>query len=418
MQKQLILYIMIGKIMMVMRMNKLKKTRIALGITQDEASDILGISRRTYQKYEQLEDDLKVLVYEQKLANHNQKTLNIKFDDNKVIDYLKHLLSIDSTTGKCFEIEEDVYQIVTKMGYYAYKTHKGGLIVEVGGEGNPLVVTGHLDDIGLMVRNVNNNGSLKVCTIGGLYANYCLQENVRVYTRDNHIYHGTICRYPNSVHVTEDEIRKNVSDFNTNVCIVLDEDVKSKEDVLKLGITTGDIIALDPKTVINNGYIKSRFIDDKAACAIMLYALEELKNIKLNRKIYFYFGLYEEIGHGTSYLPTDTKDILAIDIAPTGDEQTTDLKKVSIFAKDSRFPYHYQMTNELRQCAINNGIDYVVDVFTPHYGTDCDTSIVAGYDVRHAAIGFGCDNSHGYERCHIEGLKQTYALLMSYIKSE
>ena len=341
-----------------------------------------------------------------------------KFDKEYTLKMLEELIGIDSTTSKCDEIEKFVVGKIKELGFSPYQTHKGGVLVDLGGEGNPLVVTGHLDDIGLMVRHINSDGTLKVCTVGGLYPTYSVTENVRVYTRDNKVYTGTVCRKPNSVHVSEDELRKNMGDFDKDVCIVLDEDVKSKEDVLKLGISTGDIIALDPKTIINNGYIKSRFVDYKAACAIMLYALEELKNIKLNRKIYFYFGLYEEIGHGTSYLPADTKDILAIDIAPTGDEQTTDLKKVSIFAKDSRFPYHYQMTNELRRCAMNNGIDYVVDVFTPHYGTDCDTSIVAGYDVRHAAIGFGCDNSHGYERCHIEGLKQTYALLMSYIKGE
>ena len=164
--------------------------------------------------------------------------------------------------------------------------------------------------------------------------------------------------------------------------------------------------------------IKSRFVDDKCAVAILFNAMKSLKenSIKLNRKVYFYFAEYEEIGHGTSYLPEGVKDILAIDIAPIGDEQTSDEKKVSIFCKDSRFPYHYEMTNEVRQTAIDNRVDYVMDVFTPHYGTDCDTSLVAGYDVRHAAIGFGTANSHGYERTHVDGLKNTYNLLMAYLQ--
>ena len=56
-----------------------------------------------------------------------------------------------------------------------------------------------------------------------------------------------------------------------------------------------------------------------------------------------------------------------------------------------------------------------MDIFTPHYGTDCDPSIAAGYDLRHAAIGPGTANSHGYERTHIDGLKNTYKLLMAYM---
>ena len=341
----------------------------------------------------------------------------MNFSEQYLIETLKELIAIDSTTSKCDDIEKHVVKKIQEMGYKPQLTHKGGVIVDLGGEGNPLVVTAHLDDIGLMVRHIYPNGTLKVCTIGGLYPTYSVAENVRVYTRDGICYTGTICRNPNSVHVSEDELRKNGGDFDKDVCIVLDEDVKSKEDTMKLGIETGDIIALEPRFTMQNGFIKSRFIDDKAAVAIMFNAMKAIKenNIKLSRKVYFYFAEYEEIGHGTSWLPEGIKDILAIDIAPIGEFQTTSEHKVTIFAKDSRFPYHYEMTNELRKTAKDNNIDYVMDVFTPHYGTDCDTSIVAGYDIRHAAIGFGTANSHGYERTHLDGLKETYKLLMAYL---
>lgn len=342
---------------------------------------------------------------------------NICFDENYCIEVLKQLIAIDSTTGKCDDIERFVVDFIEKLGYKPVITHKGGVIVDIGGEGDPLVITAHLDDIGLMVRHINADGTLKVVPVGGLYTCYAVTENVRVYTRDGKVYTGTICRTPNSIHVTEDELRKEVGEFDKNVCIVLDENVKCAKDTRKLGIETGDIIALEPRFTMRNGYIKSRFIDDKAAVAISLAAMKALKDasVQLGRKVYFYFAEYEEIGHGTSYLPAGVKDMLAIDIAPIGKEQTSDERKVTIFAKDSRFPYHYEMTNELRRAAIDNGIDFVLDVFTPHYGTDCDTSIVAGHDIRHAAIGFGTANSHGYERTHVEGLKQTFDLLIAYL---
>ena len=60
-------------------------------------------------------------------------------------------------------------------------------------------------------------------------------------------------------------------------------------------------------------------------------------------------------------------------------------------------------------------LDYVVDVFTPHYATDADGSVLAGYDVRHAAIGPGTANSHGYERMHMDGLRNTYELMRAYL---
>ncbi len=340
------------------------------------------------------------------------------FDESYCLSAFERLLAKDSTTGQYEEIQQLLCEMLDEMGVGYTVTRKGGVIAELGGEGNALVVTAHLDDIGLMVRHVNADGTLNVCPVGGLYPFYCVTENVRIHTRDGKVYTGSICRTPNSVHVTEEELRLALPDYRTNVCVVLDEDVKSAADTKALGIDTGDMIALEPRCVVTEkGYIKSRFIDDKACAAVLLAAMKRIREqgIKLNRKVYAYFAMYEEIGHGTTYLPDGVADILAIDIAPTGPQQNSDEKKVSIFCKDSRFPYHWAMTNELRAAAIRSGADYVMDIFTPHYGTDCDPSVVAGYDIRHAAIGPGTANSHGYERTHIEGLRNTYMLLMAYL---
>jgi len=340
-----------------------------------------------------------------------------EFDEKYVIDTFKELLEIDSTTGHYNNISKYLINKISDMGYKPMETNKGGIIVDIGGENNALVITAHVDDIGLMVRKINNDGTLNVCPVGGLYPLYSLEENVRIYTRDEKVYTGTIVRTPNSIHVTEEELRTVPSDYRKNVAVQLDENVKTKEDTLNLGIETGDYIALDPRFRYENGYIKSRFVDDKACASILLYLMKEIKEkqLKLNRKVYIYFAMYEEIGHGTTYLPNDTKDFLALDIAPTGPDQESEEHKVSIFCKDSRFPYHYNMTNELRKIAKNNNLNYCLDIFTPHYGSDGDPAVLAGYDIRHSAIGPGTSNSHGYERTHIEGLKNTYLLTLNYI---
>ncbi len=339
------------------------------------------------------------------------------FDEKFCLEMFDKLIGVDSTTGQYAEIQKALCGILDGMGISYTETHKGGVIADLGGEGDPLVVTAHLDDIGLMVRHINADGTLNVCPVGGLYPFYCVTENVRVYTHSGKVFTGCICRIPNSIHVTEEELRSVLPDFRTNVCVVLDENVKCADDVRALGIETGDMIALEARTQISNGYIKSRFIDDKACAAVLLAAMKDVAGgkVKLSRKVYAYFAMYEEIGHGTVYLPDGVKDVLAVDIAPTGPDQNSDERKVSIFAKDSRYPYHVGMTSELRDAADECGIDYVMDIFTPHYGTDGDASVAAGYDIRHAAIGPGTANSHGYERTHIDGLRNTYKLLCAYI---
>ena len=339
------------------------------------------------------------------------------FDEQYTLDTFQELLAVDSTTGQYQEIQKKTAELIRATGYTPVFTRKGGVLANLGGEGDTLVITAHLDDIGLMVRHINADGTLNVCPVGGLYPFYCVTENVRIHTGDGRVYTGTVCRTPNSIHVTEEELRSQHGDFRTNVCVVIDMPVRSAEDTRALGVETGDYIGLEPRYTVSGGYIKSRFVDDKACAAVLLNVMKAIREqgLKLKRKVIAYFACYEEIGHGTTWLPEGTKDVLALDIAPTGPDQNSEEHKVSVFAKDSRFPYHSDMTVELRETAKRIGADYVMDIFTPHYGTDGDGSILAGYDIRHAAIGPGTANSHGYERTHIDGLKNTFDLTLAYI---
>lgn len=339
------------------------------------------------------------------------------FDQEYCINQFKNLLEIDSTTGQYEEIEEYLVKECEKLGYQPETMLKGGVIVDLGGKGNELVVTAHADDIGLMVKKINADGTLQICPVGGIYPFYCVMENVRVHTFDGTIYHGTVCRNPGSVHVTEEELRDTMGDFRKNVCVVLDEDVSSAEDVKKLGIEVGNMIGILPRFMMVNGYIKSHFVDDKICVALLLAVMKYLKenDITLPRNVKAYFAMHEEVGHGTSYLPEGTKELLALDTPPVGPDQTSSIKTVTIFAKDTRMAYHVDVVKALRDLAIKNNINYVTDVITPHAGTDVDSSVMAGYDILYGAIGPGEENSHGYERTHIDGVIQTYQLLLAYM---
>lgn len=340
-----------------------------------------------------------------------------KLNEKRYLKELETELSIDSVTGQYHELEDYLVKEIKKLGFKTTSLHKGGLLVEAGGKGNPLLVTAHGDTIGMMVRHINSDGTIKVCKVGGLYAYHSERENVRVHTRDGKVITGTIQRKNASVHVTEDELNKEVANFDKNSFVILDEDVKNDDDVRKLGIEIGDYVAMDPRFTVSNGYIKSHFIDDKGLVAVLMELLHDIKDgkVTLGRKVYLYISFYEEIGHGGSMIPDDVKDFLAVDIACVGAEQTTDERKVSLFCKDSRFPYNYDMLRELEDVAKAAGSDYVLDIMTPHYGTDADPALVAGYDVRHGAIGPGVRASHGYERTHIDAIKSTYSLLAEYV---
>lgn len=100
--------------------------------------------------------------------------------------------------------------------------------------------------------------------------------------------------------------------------ILLDENVDTKEGTLSLGVQPGDIIAMDPRTQITpSGYIKSRFLDDKLSAAILLGLAKCVKDesIALSRKVSLLFTVYEEVGHGGSFVAEDTTEMISVDMA-------------------------------------------------------------------------------------------------------
>ena len=99
-----------------------------------------------------------------------------------------------------------------------------------------------------------------------------------------------------------------------------------------------------------------------------------------------------------------------------GDGQSSDEYTVSICAKDSSGPYHYQLKQHLVQLCKDNEIDYKVDIY-PYYGSDASAAMSAGYDVKHGLFGAGIESSHAMERTHKTSLENTEKLMYQYVLS-
>ena len=196
----------------------------------------------------------------------------------------------------------------------------------------------------------------------------------------------------------------------------LDENVRCAEDFKKLGIENGNYIALDTKTEITpSGYIKSRFIDDKASVAAFITAMKIIKDYNLvpQKTLKFLVTVYEEVGHGASYVPDGLEKMLCVDMGCIGKDLSCNEHQASICAKDSHGPYDYRLTNSLVALAKANGLDYAIDIY-PYYGSDAGAMWTAGYDIPAALVGTGVNASHGMERTHIDGVKNTIKLMLLY----
>ncbi len=332
------------------------------------------------------------------------------------VSHIKTLCEIPSPTGFTAGAEKYLLDALTGMGYQPMRTPKGTVVCHLGGEGNPLLLSAHVDTLGGMVRSVKPSGRLRYTKIGGYNDNAIENENCLIHTRAGKTYSGTVQTTKASSHVYGDTTDMKRSDETLE--IVLDEIVRSAGDVKALGIEAGDFISWDARTVITeSGYIKSRHLDDKASSGILLALARLVREgeIKLSRSVHLMFTVYEEVGHGaSSYLPREIRDMIAVDMGCVGDDLLCDETMVSICLKDSAGPYNYALTNELIALAKEKDLRYAADIY-PRYSSDTATALHAGLEARHALVGPGVFASHGYERTHKQGVENTLKLLSAYI---
>ncbi|MER2170790.1 MAG: M42 family metallopeptidase [Psychrobacillus psychrodurans] len=347
--------------------------------------------------------------------------MTFTFHVKDTVSLLKQLVEIPSPSGYTKEIMDFMENILKQLQVDYIRTNKGALIATIKGkdETKHRLLTAHTDTLGAMVKEVKGSGRLKLTMVGGFNWNAVEGEYCTIHTANGKKVRGTILMHQTTVHVY-----KNASSLprdEQNIEVRIDEKVLTAEDTRKLSVEVGDFVSFDPRfEETEAGFIKSRHLDDKASTALLLQLIKTIQdtNVTLPHTTHFYISNNEEIGYGgNSNVPEETVEYLAVDMGAIGDGQLSDEFTVSICAKDSSGPYHYELTRQLVELAKKENIDYKLDIY-PYYGSDASAAIRAGYDVKHALLGTGIEASHAYERTHIDSLENTAKLLYSYVNTQ
>ncbi|GIO24713.1 M42 family metallopeptidase [Oceanobacillus sp. J11TS1] len=334
---------------------------------------------------------------------------------------IKDLVTIPSPTGYTKDAIQFIENRLAKSHVQTKRNRKGGLIATLPGKDTRKhrFLTAHVDTLGAIVKEIKDNGRLKIQAIGGFPFNFVEGEYCTIHTVGGEKITGTILMHQTAVHVYRNtsELKRDTE----NIEVRVDAVVKSEEDTRKLGIEVGDFISFDPRVeTTDSGFIKSRHLDDKASVAILINVIEKLvaDQTELPYTTHFLFSNNEEIGYGgNSNIPPETVEYLAVDMGAIGDGQRTDEYTVSICVKDASGPYHYGLRNHLTEIAKANQIDYKLDIY-PYYQSDASAAIHSGHDIIHGLIGPGIDASHAFERTHESSLKHTENLVYHYVQSE
>jgi len=343
-----------------------------------------------------------------------------KIDSEYLQDVLGRLLAVPSPTGYTDEIVRRVCEELEQLGIPFTVTRRGAIMALYGGEKEEgaRAIVSHLDTLGATVKRIKENGRLELVPIGTWSARSAETTRCTIFTDTGSI-RGTVLPLKASGHTFGDEMDTQPVGWPF-VEVRIDADAHDRASVEALGINVGDTVAFDTGTeMLENGYIVSRHLDDKAGCASMLAAMKAMKDagVETPVDIHFIFTITEEVGSGASAVLLDhVVAMVSIDNGATAAGQNSAETGVTIGMADRVGPFDYHLTRKLIRLCESEDIPFQRDVFR-YYRSDSASAVEGGADVRTALITFGIDASHSYERIHMNALESIARLVCAYAAS-
>lgn len=345
----------------------------------------------------------------------------LTIDVDYLLARLKELFAVPSPTGYTDEIVRLCSKELKKLGLEVEVTRRGAIrAVRQGGyRRGARAIISHLDTLGAQVKALNTNGRLGLTPIGNWSSRFAEGGRVTIFSEKG-AYRGTVLPLKASGHTFNEEIDTQPVSWD-NVEIRVDAMSRDKSDLERLGIAVGDIVAFDTQSeFLDNGFIVSRHLDNKAGVAIMLAAIEALnrENATTPVDIHWLFTIAEEVGVGaSSVLTPNIASMVTVDNGTTAPGQNSSEFGVTIGMADETGPFDWHLTRKLVGLCRDHDIHFQKDIFR-YYRSDSASALEAGHDVRSALVTFGVDSSHGYERIHIHALRSVAELITVYVTSQ
>lgn len=344
----------------------------------------------------------------------------MEINEDYLRSQLKTLLEIPSPIGRVDAVSGYIKQELCALDVPFGEHRRGSIVATLKGEQtkDDRGISAHLDTLGAMVVEVKSTGRLRLRPLGSWSSRFAEGARVTIYA-DKDTYRGTIIPIKSAGHVFNQEIDDLPVNWNT-VELRVDAPCATPEQASALGIHVGDIIALDPGLEMpSNGYISSRYLDDKAGVACLLAAIKTVKaqTDLLPVECHPIFSVAEEIGCGCSHVPDgDVAELIAVDIGPVAEGQNSSEHCVNIGVLDMSGPYDRRLLKKMTDLCMDHNVAYRLDSY-PYYRSDTNSALVAGHDLRHGLIAFGVESTHGYERTHMDSLLATAKLIALYMLS-
>ncbi|MGQ0813776.1 MAG: M42 family metallopeptidase [Gemmatimonadota bacterium] len=206
----------------------------------------------------------------------------------------------------------------------------GNSVATLEGSGGPRVMlAGHIDEIGVMITHIDDDGYLYFDGIGGWDSQVLVGQRIRILTRNGDVV-GVIGKKP--IHLMKGEERDKVSKIAD---LWIDIGARKRDGVKERGVRVGDPGVVDSAAIdFGNGLIASRSIDNRIGAFVVLEALRLLSTNKPSAYVAAVATTQEEIGFytgggaSTSAFRIEPAVALVVDVTFSADAPGIDKKEV------------------------------------------------------------------------------------------
>lgn len=288
----------------------------------------------------------------------------------KTDEFLRQVTALPGVTGNERAAADFIAEAFRPFVDEVEVTPLNSVIAHKKGKGPKVMICAHLDEIGMMVSKIENDGCLRLQSVGGVDPRVLPGMRVKVYAKDE-VLLGIVGATP--PHLMREADRKNNYTFET---LFVDLGMK-KEDVEKK-VRIGDTVCFESRYVeLKNGRVACKTVDDRGCVAIMLRAAELISKMHHEADLYFVSTCQEEIGsYGawTAGFQVDPDFGVAFDVchAETPGAPRLAVNKIdSLVASKGPFLHPY-LVKKLEQAAKENGVQLQWAIDPRYTSTDAD----------------------------------------------
>ena len=347
---------------------------------------------------------------------HLQDSQDINCD--RLFDKIQELVLCHSPSGWEMEIDKVLLEQFQALGVEVWQDRAGNVIAKIPGQDSAraVAITAHKDEIGMLVKSIDDDGCLQVRRLGGSFP-WVYGEGVVDILGDNETISGILSF--GSRHVSHESPQKaQQEDLPLTWEDAWVETKCSVEELSAVGVRPGTkvVVGKHRKQPFRlKDYIASYTLDNKASVAILLALAERVKKPPVD--VYLVASAKEEVGAiGALYFTQNQKleSLIALEICPLAEEYPIESGAAPVLLSQDNYGVYDELLNrEIRDAAKKADIPLQLAVIDG-FGSDASIAMKFGHVSRGACLSFPTQNTHGYEIAHLGAIANCIEVLKAY----